>query len=53
MASQEEVRQDLWAEIKEEEMNLGKREMPEKMEKKQEVQDGREVKSHETKYILL
>lgn len=33
-------------EREEEEMNLGMRETPENMEWKQEVQEGREVKSH-------
>ena len=31
-------------------MNLGARETPEDMERKQEEQDGRNVKSHEAKH---
>ena len=42
------MRLDFW-EKREEEMNLVMGEMGEDMDRKQEVQDGREVKSHETK----
>lgn len=41
---------DFWLEREGKKMNLGTGEMPEDMERKQEVQDGRHVKSHETKH---
>lgn len=51
---QEEVRQNFQAEREEKEMiNQGMGEIPQNTEKKQKVQDGRDIKSNKAKHRLI